>query len=82
VVVVPATNISAKVAPETIQVRKGDSLWSLAKKHLGHGSAWTCLASANPQIVDYTHLAVGSVLQIPDLAEGTNSAKKASLPAK
>jgi nucleoid-associated protein YgaU len=53
-------------APQTIKVRQGDSLWSLAHEYLGRGSAWTCLASANPQILDYTHLRIGASLQLPD----------------
>ncbi len=66
VVVVPA---SAKAAsgstPETIKVRRGDSFWSLAHEYLGRGSAWICVASANPQITDYTHIAIGTTLQLP-----------------
>lgn len=82
VVVVPATEASPKAMPQTVQVRKGDSLWSLAKQHLGRGSAWTCLASANPQVVDYTHLAVGSVLRMPEVAGVASTAKSASLLRK
>ncbi len=66
VVMVPA---SAKAAsgstPETIKVRRGDSFWSLAHEYLGRGSAWTCLATANPQITDYTRIAIGTLLQLP-----------------
>ncbi len=66
VVVVPA---SAKAAggstAGTITVRRGDSFWSLAHEHLGRGSAWICVATANPQITDYTHIAIGTTLQLP-----------------
>lgn len=65
VVVVPANGSIAHAAWQTITVNKGDSLWSLAEHHLGRGSAWSCLASANPQISDYTHLAVGTILHMP-----------------
>jgi nucleoid-associated protein YgaU len=51
--------------PGTVKVRKGNSLWSLAHEYLGRGSGWTCLASANPAIVDYTHLAIGTSVQLP-----------------
>ena len=66
VVLVPekAKSPGASAGPG-IKVRKGDTLWSLAREHLGHGSAWTCLAQANPQIKDYMHVAIGSALQLP-----------------
>jgi nucleoid-associated protein YgaU len=65
VVVVPASSGSAKALPRRITVSKDDSLWSLSEQHLGRGSAWTCLANANPQVSDYTHLAIGTILQLP-----------------
>jgi nucleoid-associated protein YgaU len=49
----------------TVTVEKGASLWSLARKYLGRGSAWSCLASANPNIADYTHLAIGTTVLLP-----------------
>jgi LysM repeat protein len=51
---------------QTITVQKGDSLWSLARKYFGRGSAWVCFARANPQIVDFTHLAVGAHVRVPE----------------
>jgi LysM repeat protein len=39
-------------APSTIKVRKGDTLWSLAKSRLSRASAWPCLAAANPSITN------------------------------
>lgn len=65
VVVVPANAAFVKASSRTITVSKGDSLWSLAQQNLGRSSAWTCLASANPQISDYTHLAIGTILRLP-----------------
>jgi len=71
VVVVPELAKATDVArnslnpPETVTVQKGDSLWSLARKYLGRGSAWVCFAQANPQIVDFTHLAIGASLRMP-----------------
>jgi nucleoid-associated protein YgaU len=66
---VPETR-SARSSPSqlTIVVKRGDTLWALARTHLGHGNAWGCLASANPQIPDFTRLAIGSVLHVPDPA--------------
>jgi len=66
-VIVPASAVSRTVrgSPVTITVERGDSLWSLARGHLGRGSDWPRLAHANPQISDYLHLQVGSQLQLP-----------------
>jgi nucleoid-associated protein YgaU len=65
-VVVPEVAKAAQSSTQgTVKVRKGDSLWSLAHQYLGRGSAWSCLASANPQLGDYTHLAVGTSVQLP-----------------
>ena len=67
-VIVPASAVSRTVrggSPLTITVEHGDSLWSLARGHLGRGSDWPRLAHANPQISDYLHLQVGSQLQLP-----------------
>jgi nucleoid-associated protein YgaU len=66
-VIVPAAAVSRAVrgSPLTITVQHGDSLWSLARVHLGRGSDWPRLAHANPQISDYLHLQVGSQLQLP-----------------
>ena len=48
-----------------IKVKTGDTLWALARHHLGRGSAWTCLANANPQVRDYQRLTVGTVIDLP-----------------
>jgi nucleoid-associated protein YgaU len=66
-VIVPAAAVTRIVrrSPLTITVQHGDSLWSLARVHLGRGSDWSRLAHANPQIADYLHLQVGSQLQLP-----------------
>jgi len=39
-------------AAAMITVRKGDTLWALAKANLGRSSAWSCLAAANLFISD------------------------------
>jgi nucleoid-associated protein YgaU len=46
-------------------VQKGDSLWKIAAAHLGHGSAWSCLASANPQLRDFRLIYPGQSLLLP-----------------
>ncbi len=64
-VVVPVAANHAKASAQVIAVRHGDTLWSLAKEHFGRGAAWTCLATANSRITDYTHLSVGTLLTVP-----------------
>jgi nucleoid-associated protein YgaU len=66
---VPEVARATEPSSETSTVHKGDSLWSLAQHYLGRGGAWTCLASANPEIVDYTHLYVGTVVRLPAAGE-------------
>lgn len=67
VVIVPgaAKSRSAPGAPPTITVHPGDTLWSLAHVHLGHGSDWPRIAHANPQLSDYLRLQVGARLRLP-----------------
>ncbi len=50
---------------DMVKVLKGDSLWSVAREHLGQGNAWNCLAIANPQVSDYTRLTIGTMLHLP-----------------
>jgi nucleoid-associated protein YgaU len=65
-VILPEATRAQEVSMKpTVKVRKGDSLWSLAHEYLGQGSAWTCLASANPQLMDYTHMAIGTTVELP-----------------
>lgn len=49
----------------TLLVRSGDSLWKLALTYFGKGTAWTCLASANPQLHDVNRLQAGQALNLP-----------------
>jgi nucleoid-associated protein YgaU len=65
VVVPAAASKPAHGSPPVITVQVGDSLWSLARVHLGRGSDWPRLAHANPQVSDFLHLQVGSQLQLP-----------------
>jgi hypothetical protein len=66
IVVVPGKAKRTETAPQrSIKVRKGDTLWALAREHLGHGSAWTCLAQANPEMKNYMHMRIGEQLQLP-----------------
>jgi LysM repeat protein len=49
----------------TIKVRKGDTLWTLAKSNLGRSSAWSCLAAANPSLRDPNLIYTGQSLILP-----------------
>jgi nucleoid-associated protein YgaU len=66
IVVVPESVRRSKTSPpQSITAKKGDTLWALAREHLGRGSAWTCLAQINPEVVDYTHLKIGTPILLP-----------------
>jgi nucleoid-associated protein YgaU len=53
----------------TLQVRHGDTLWSLAGRFLGNPAAWPCLAGANPSIVDPNRIFAGQQLLLPDACQ-------------
>jgi nucleoid-associated protein YgaU len=48
-----------------ITVKRGDSLWKLAKQNLGSGLRWRELLSANPGILDPNRIFAGSQLFLP-----------------
>jgi len=52
-------------AATTIKVRKGDTLWSLAKSKLGRSSYWRCLAATNPDIGDPDRIYENQELFVP-----------------
>ena len=49
----------------THRVNSGDSLWKLARAAFGNGTAWLCLAKANPEIQNPNLLLPGEKVQIP-----------------
>ena len=51
-------------AGNTVTLGKGDTLYGLAKQHLGDGSKWREIADAN-NIKDPTKLAIGEKIKIP-----------------
>jgi len=66
VVQVPVGKTIRADAPHSgITMRRGDSLWSIARARYGRGAAWVCLARINPQVTNYTRMAVGTVLVLP-----------------
>jgi nucleoid-associated protein YgaU len=69
--VIAGTPIRVAATTATIQdgsrfiVSKGDNLWKIAQAKLGFGAQWSCLAEANPSIVDVNRIYVGQVLALP-----------------
>ena len=43
-----------KETPTTYVVKKGDTLWLIAKKHLGSGTKWTTIYNDNKSIIEST----------------------------
>jgi len=61
---VPA--VPAQPSGETYAMKRGDTLYSLAKRFYGDGKLWTRIADANKdKIRDVTGIPVGTVLAIP-----------------
>jgi nucleoid-associated protein YgaU len=65
-VLVPESPVAKAAAQKNhVTVKKGDTLWALAREHLGHGRDWGCFGAANPEVSDYRRLAIGTVLVLP-----------------
>lgn len=47
-----------------VTIRSGDSLWKLARQHLGRGVRWRALLAANPEIRDPYQLKVGITIRV------------------
>jgi len=54
----------------SLRVERGDSMWKLAQNHLGSGSAWSCIAQANPQIQNANVIFPGQILNVPATCGG------------
>lgn len=72
----PPAPVAVEPAPATLRppappstrmhvVRKGDTLWSIAKRYLGDGKQWPRLVKANPGL-DPQKLHVGQTLKVPE----------------
>jgi len=63
----PATTAKPTAGtPQTYTMKRGDTLYSLAKRFYGDGKLWTRIADANQdKIRDVTDIPVGTVLTIP-----------------
>lgn len=62
---VPAARTDVLNNLTKIQVRKGDTLWTLSKSSLGRAANWRCLAAANPSISDPNRIFEGQELLVP-----------------
>jgi nucleoid-associated protein YgaU len=63
-IVVPASLASPR-APTKYTVRQGDTLWTIAQSHFGHGSSWSCIAQANSDLADANLIHEGQILLLP-----------------
>jgi len=71
-VLVPAGVVGrGKPVEKNVTVRKGDTLWGLAREHLGRGAAWKCLAEANPELREPGRLRIGERLLLPAAGAGS-----------
>jgi nucleoid-associated protein YgaU len=56
---------AAPSAGQTYTVKKGDTLFGIAKTHYGDGNKWQKIASANPGVTPST-LKIGQVVMLPN----------------
>jgi nucleoid-associated protein YgaU len=59
------TAVSSVRAATTMTVQKDDSLSKIARAHFGHASSWSCIAHANPSIVDANLIFAGQTIVLP-----------------
>jgi len=62
----------ARPVEKSVTVQKGDTLWGMAREHLGRGAAWTCLMEANPELREPEQLRIGQRVLLP--ADGVGRA--------
>ena len=63
--IVVSASLAPLRAPTKYTVRDGDTLWTIAQSHFGHGSGWSCIAQANPDLRDANLIHEGQVLLLP-----------------
>ncbi len=64
-VMVPGGVVKHEAATaKSVTVKKGDTLWSMAREHLGRGTAWKCLAEANPELGEPEQLQIGARVRL------------------
>jgi prophage DNA circulation protein len=62
----PAQTQADVQSSEIVRVEHGDSLWKLAKEHLGSGARWRELAEMNPEISDPGFIRAGDIIRMPN----------------
>ncbi len=55
----------SRQVPRNVRVRQGESLWLLARRHLGDGRLWRKILRANPGITNPDFIRAGQVLSLP-----------------
>lgn len=58
------TEVPASTAGQTYTVKKGDTLYSIARQHYGNGNQWQKIAAANPGVTP-ANLKAGQTLTLP-----------------
>jgi nucleoid-associated protein YgaU len=72
-VLVPAEVVGrGRPVEKSVTVQKGNTLWRLAREHLGRGAAWKCLMEANPELGEPERLRIGQRVLLP--ADGAGRA--------
>lgn len=71
-IVVPASRALPHAAM-TYAVRRGETLWTVAQTQLGHGTAWSSIADANPDLGDANLIHEGQVLLLSAHCLGENA---------
>lgn len=59
-----------------VWVRRGDSLWKLAKQYLGRGSDWPRLVVANPELSPSTPIRAGDWIRLPQRPSSVGSRRE------
>jgi nucleoid-associated protein YgaU len=62
---VPIAPVVSNINAAKIRIQPGDSLWKLARRHLGSGSRWNELLASNPNISNPNHIQPGTLLVVP-----------------